>query len=140
MREIIYTYNTLGTYETTDSTYFKNDSQIKLIIEPHDFSLKLGDETLRKTSCAGYYILVSNNGALTFYDDCNNVLDTAEKTAKTYTKVILKWSKGSITLQFGHIEEVDNYPNCDGESDRWSTEWITEYQVTFNTVTNKIEI
>ncbi len=139
-REIFYKFNTLGAYETTDNTDFGSDSHLKLILESHDFSIAVGGETLRKSSCAGYSVLVSSKGGAVFYDSENNEICNIDECDKLFVKVSLKWSQDLITIQFGQFCTIDNYPNCDGESDRWTTEWVVEREIKFNTLTNHAEI
>lgn len=139
-REILYKFNTLGTYETTDDTNFKDESHLKLIIEPHDFSVAIGGEILRKFSCLRYSVLVSNKGQAVFYDSEDNILYTTQESDRDFVKVILKWSQDLITIQFGYICTVDNYPNCDGESDRWTTKWVVDREIKFNLLTNNADL
>ena len=130
MKEIRYTYNTLGTYVTEGDTRFGEDTHLTLVVEPHDFSLKLGGETLRATSCEGYRIVVSCHGETAFCAYDGTPIATTPATDGTYDGVRLCWTPAALTVEFGHTEEVDNYPNCDGESDRWSTRWVTEHTAT----------
>ena len=44
----------------------------------------------------------------------------------------------TITLKFPIYEWIDNYPNCDGEHDRWDTKIIDYYTVVFNLSDNSV--
>ncbi len=140
MRDILYKYNTSGMYTTEDNTAFAGDSHLKLIVEPHEFSIAIGKEVLRSSSFSGCVVVASCDGEVVFYDKENNIFARADKSEKNYEKVLLKWKQNLITIQFGHIEEVDYYPNCDGEHDRWGEEWITQRSVTLNLKDNSIEV
>lgn len=140
MREILYKYNNRGLYETEQSTSFAGENQLKLIVEPHDFSIAIGGEVLRNTSFDGCEAVVSNEGEAVFYDNKGNVIGKADKTDKCYREIRLIWEQGFITVQFGQTDEVDYYPNCDGEHDRWGTEWVSKRSVKLNLNNNSLEI
>ena len=139
MREIVYEFHRLGGYHTADSTRFGDDTQLKIVVKPHDFSLSLGGDTLRKSTCAGYEIQVSNKGGAAFYDDAQTLLASVPEQERSFRAVILCWQQDTLTLQFGETVTVDNYPNCDGESDRWSEQWVSRYEITFSTAVNQLQ-
>ncbi len=139
MKEIVYKYNNLGKYITEDDTSFASDSHMKIIVEPHDFSIAIGGEVLRSSSCNGCVAKVSSEGEVVFYDNDNNVIGRAEKGESSYREVILSWKQDLISIQFGYTDVVDYYPNCDGEYDRWGKEWVTERVVTLNMKDNSVE-
>lgn len=43
---------------------------------------------------------------------------------EVYETVLCGVSDGSLVLQFPIVEWIDNYPNCDGEHDRWDSKII----------------
>lgn len=139
MREILYYYNTLGTYQTDDSTYL-DQPEIRIIMRPHSFSLAIGGEVLRSSNCKGYQMIVSKKGAVTFYDQENNRIGVTEATHREFAEVLLHWKQNEVSLEFGKTEEVDYYPHCDGEYDRWGTAWRCEYKVTLDETTNKLSV
>ena len=139
MREIHYCFNSLGLYETKDST-FLDQPQLKIMMDPHKFSIAIGGEVLRSSSCKGYQVEVSRKGAVTFYDQESNRIAGTEETDRTFEKVLLSWKQGSVCIEFGKVEEVDYYPNCDGEFDRWGTTWCPERKVTLDEITNALTI
>lgn len=136
MKEVVYTFDSRGCYLPDKKAVFGTDTHIRLIIKPHDFELKISDEILRSSSCKGYIIEVSCTGDAHFYDYENNLLEKASGTEKKFAEVRFAWRQDLLQLDFGHMETVDNYPNCDGEYDRWSEEWVAEYGVNLNTATN----
>ncbi|MBP3692110.1 MAG: hypothetical protein J6I80_02560 [Clostridia bacterium] len=129
MREIIYKYNNQGIYHTEQDTTFGNDEQLKLVIEPHEFSIAIGNEELRKTSFDGGELIVSCEGEVIFYDANGNVAAKAKKGKERYAAVRLLWKQDLLTVEFGSTQTVDHYPHCDGEHDRWSSKWIAEHTV-----------
>ena len=140
MRQIIYTFNTLGAYETRDNTAFGSDETVQVIVEPHAFSLELSGKVLRSSSCPGCTAEVSRNGGIAFYDGEGTAIGSAPGGAEAYPKFRLEWKQDIITIQFGQMVEVDNYPNCDGESDRWSMEWWNRRAVTLDLRSNTVEV
>ncbi|MBR3844895.1 MAG: hypothetical protein IKM39_05245 [Clostridia bacterium] len=140
MREILYTFNQRGLYETRDNTAFGDDRQVKIIVEPHEYSLTVGHDVLRRTSCGGYTVIASREGETVFYNDQNEIIGRADKGETCYKNVILEWKQDTLTIQFGQVDEVDYYPNCDGEHDRWGQEWITKRQVTLTLNNMAVEV
>ncbi len=138
MREIIYEFNTLGSYQTSGDTAFGQETHLKITVEPHDFSIAVGGEILRKSACKGYEIEVSSKGEAVFWDREGKELCRVQEQGQEYKEVRLLWKRGSVSLQFGKVEWIDNYPNCDGEHDRWDQRWRTEYEVTLNEETNTL--
>ena len=132
MREILYKYDNRGVYQTEQDTAFHDDAQMKLVAEPHDFSLALNGEVLRSTNFAGGAVTVSREGAAAFYDSEDRLLAQTEKTDRCFKKVQLVWEKDALSVRFGYVDVVDYYPNCDGESDRWGEKWVTERTVTYD--------
>ena len=140
MREIVYKYSTLGAYHTDANTAFGDDTQMEVVVEPHDFSIKLSGEVLRSSSCPGCTARVSRDGEVIFYDGADNVIGRVEKGEDVYPEFRLEWKQDFVTILFGRMVEVDNYPNCDGEYDRWSTAWQTRRTVTLNLKDNTVEV
>lgn len=140
MKEILYKFHNRGMYLTEDNTSFGDDSQIKITVEPHDFSLSVGGEVLRNTTFEGCVIVATNDGSVVFYDNQNNAIGRADKTDSVYKNAVFKWEQNYISVQFGYMAVVDYYPNCDGESDRYGEEWVTTREVSLNLTNNSVEI
>lgn len=140
MREITYKYNSRGLYETEDNNAFGNCEQIKIIMEAHDFSLKIGDEVLRASHACKYIIIASKNGETVFCDENGRELARSEKGEGTYKKVHLVFDSGVISIQYGFVDTVDYYPNCDGESDRWGYIWTPQHVVELDCKNNCVTI
>ena len=73
---------------------------------------------------------ITDRGAAKFYDLQGKLLAQMPATEKQYEGFRLQWQPDKLTVCFGQMVTVDNYPNCDGESDRWEQRWFTEHQVT----------
>ena len=140
MKEIIYSFDNRGCYLPDKLETFSDDNVLKLIVKPHEFELKISDEVLRSSVCKGYFIEISNKGKVSFYDYENNLIATVDETQTEYSQFRFSWKQNLLCLNFGHVDTVDYYPNCDGEHDRWGTEWISEYEVRLNTLTNQAEV
>ncbi|MBQ4067540.1 MAG: hypothetical protein IJD22_07850 [Clostridia bacterium] len=70
--------------------------------------------------------MVSAYGEVEFYDSEKNLLAKASITPDgegrgRYTDVACKVDGDRIMIRFPEYEWIDNYPHCDGESDRWDT-------------------
>ena len=127
-------------YEPTADTSFAGSTRMKLIVEPHDFSLAINGQVLRSSSCSGYAVEVTCDGGAVFFDSDRREIACVEAGNQSYKKVKLQWQQDSLTLLFGFLDEVDYYPNCDGESDRWGHEWVTQRTVTLNLPDHSITI
>ena len=103
-----------------------------LLVRPHDFELAVSGDVLRSSCCPALRILVSCNGEAEFFDSDNQRIAYAEKTDETYSEARIGWKTDFLTVQFGRMITIDNYPNCDGEYDRWDTVWSVERAVTLN--------
>ena len=51
---------------------------------------------------------------------------------KVYTEVLCGKEGGQLIFKFPIVEWIDNYPNCDGEYDRWDSRIIGYNTVTFD--------
>lgn len=139
MKTYTYTFQRYGYFLSSgsDKAAFGADSQVILTLEPADYELKVSGEILRKASCPGYKICISNRGGAQFLDWQEKPLAVCPETEKTFREFKLFWSEEKVQVVFGHTEEVDNYPNCDGEHDRYSTRWVAERTVSLNTASNQ---
>jgi len=55
-----------------------------------------------------------------------------------YEEICCKVEDNLITLEFPIYEWIDNYPNCDGEHDRWDTRKVGSHTLKFDFLTNSI--
>ena len=86
---------------------------------------------------------IDAKGSVKFYDTDENLLDEGSVPSQTggrevYEEIYPKLDGKSITLSFPVYEWIDNYPNCDGEHDRWSTKTIGYESLTFDLLEKKI--
>lgn len=129
MKEYIFKFCRYSYFMQEDQTgaVFGEDRQVRLILEPVEYELQMSGAVLNKVSCKGYIIDITNTGAVRFCDYAGALL--AEKAAvdKEFKEFRLQWKDSAPAVSFGYQETVDNYPNCDGEYDRWSTRWAEEY-------------
>lgn len=80
--------------------------------------------------------VVSAKGKVDLFDLVDNLIETKELPEVTvgkevYDEVVCCVSNGKITLEFPTYEWIDNYPNCDGEHDRWDTKKVGSETVSF---------
>lgn len=139
MREILYKYSNIGSYYTDDKTVFDDDGALRITVEPHDFSIAVGGEVLRKSSFGGCIAEASNDGSVDFYDVENNRIGGAPGCGRTFKQVKVSWKNGALSLEFGFVDVIDCYPNCDGESDRWDYRWVVEHVVPFDGAVSEAE-
>lgn len=76
-------------------------------------------------------------GHLEFFDSEENIIASFDIPAQTggkekYDEVLCEAKENIIVLRFPIVEWIDNYPNCDGEHDRWDTETIGYHTLKFN--------
>lgn len=140
MKEIIYSFYNRGCYLPDKSETFSDDNVLKLIVKPHEFELKISEDVLRSSACKGYIIEISNKGKVSFYDYENNLIATVDETQTEYSQFRFSWNQNQLCVDYGCVQTVDYYPNCDGEHDRWGSEWVSEYKVTLDTNSEKAEI
>lgn len=140
MREIRYTYQTRGGYQTRDNTKFENSEPMKMILEPHDFSIAISGEVLRSSSFAGCSMVVSPAGGVVFYDQNNAEITRVDGIDQSYREARVEWNPKLLSVRFGAVEEIDNYPNCDGESDRYDYRWVSYRTVSLDLATNTATI
>lgn len=131
MKEFVYSFNGSNYYLDTmkKSAAFGAEEKARLIIEPHDYELNLSGEVLRKSSCGGYKAEITDRGEVYLLDMENNPVAHYDETQKRYREFRVELKQEMLCISFGHTETVDNYPDCDGEYDRWSTRWTTDYEV-----------
>lgn len=131
MKEFVFSYERDGYYldNMTSSASFGGECEVRLVIKPHDYSISVSDEVLRKSECAGYIIDITNRGGAKFYDTDNSLLAEHPETESVFPEFSVVWKENKLSVCFGHTETVDHYPNCDGEHDRYSEKWITDYKI-----------
>lgn len=132
MRETVFSFANRGCYVPVEAVAFGNDDKMRFVIEPHNFELKISEDVLRKSCCDGYTIDISNKGGVEIFDSQNSLVFAQGGTDKEYKQAKFNWEQDKLSVIFGNTVEIDNYPNCDGEHDRWSTSWVAEHQVDFD--------
>ena len=84
----------------------------------------------------GIVALIDAKGSVDFY--CDDKLIATESVPvndggrEVYEQVKCQVSGGNISIGFAICEWIDNYPNCDGEHDRWDSKIIGYHTVNFN--------
>lgn len=86
---------------------------------------------------------IEAEGKVEFLDAEDNVLaaaDVAEQTGgkEKYTDIMCGVEDNLIILKFPIVEWIDNYPNCDGEHDRWDSRTIGYNELSFDYKESKI--
>lgn len=85
--------------------------------------------------------VINAKGCVEFYNmDCKLLatykLPSIESGKQVYEEVALESQGDLLILKFPIYEWIDNYPNCDGEHDRWDTRVIGHNSVTFDLTDN----
>lgn len=78
---------------------------------------------------ANFSVTIHCKGEFTFRDPAGTVLHTAEARRMTggrscYMDVFITTTEGGAIFRLPDYVWYDNYPDCDGESDRWDTRII----------------
>lgn len=85
---------------------------------------------------------VQAKGQAAFYDLNGQLLASAEVPAaggrEVYEELCCQMEEGKIVLLFPIYEWIDNYPNCDGEYDRWESRRVGSHSVIFDLNTKKV--
>lgn len=79
---------------------------------------------------------IKASGHVDFYNENGDVLFSADAQVVdsgkgVYESVVLKVESDKIIISFPICEWIDNYPNCDGEHDRWDSRIIGYNDVVF---------
>ncbi len=85
----------------------------------------------------GIVVGIESKGHIRFCDNKGKSLISFDVPAQTggkevYDEVLCAAEGGVISLHFPIVEWIDNYPNCDGEFDRWDTQVIGHHIVKFD--------
>ena len=74
------------------------------------------------------YLTVKKEGSVTFLDEARNELCGTEVKPTTkngmHDNVYCRCDDGRIKVWFPIVDCIDNYPNCDGEHDRWTVRYV----------------
>lgn len=134
MKEFICKFIGNGYYFEDNKTTvsFGEETDLRIVVEPIDYEMKIGNEVLSKANCKGYRIDISNKGGVIFHDYDGNLISQKPDGEEVYKEAKFIWKKDYICVEFGQTEEVDYYPNCDGEHDRWGVKWVADYTVTLD--------
>lgn len=87
---------------------------------------------------AGFGVVIHCNGTFTFYDTAGEQLETVEAKPMhggrgCYMEVFISTDGDRVTFRLPDYIWYDNYPDCDGESDRWDAKIIgTNDEITYN--------
>ena len=76
-------------------------------------------------------------GRVEIFDLDGNLLFEGKAEAQTggrevYEEVVCEADENSLILRFPVVKWIDNYPNCDGEHDRWDSVIIGYNTLTYN--------
>ncbi len=78
-------------------------------------------------------------------DDMRNTIASVtvpkqEGGREIYMDVTCSVEDGQIVLKMPIYSWIDHYPNCDGESDRWSTKTIGYHTVRYDLETQEVKV
>lgn len=88
---------------------------------------------------------IEADGFVEFFDATENAVASINLPKQAggkekYTEVLCGVENSVIKLKFPIVEWIDNYPNCDGEHDRWDTKTIGYHTLTFDCNTTEITV
>lgn len=74
------------------------------------------------------YLTVKKEGCVTFLDEARNELCSTEVKPTTkngmHDNAYCRCDDGRIRVWFPIVDYIDNYPDCDGEYDRWTVRYV----------------
>jgi len=84
----------------------------------------------------GVYAVITASGKVEVFDMNDKLIKTESLPEQTggkevYMQVVCDVVDDKISLEFPVYEWIDNYPNCDGEHDRWDTKTIAIEKIEF---------
>ena len=93
----------------------------------------------------GIIALVQASGHVDYYDLNDELLASADAPSvdsgrEVYEEVSCEVVGNTIIIGFPIVKWIDNYPNCDGEHDRWDSVIIGYNTVNFDISDNTVEI
>ena len=127
-----------------DETFITSDGT-----EPKNFHLACGfltrtDILFKEENIAA---VIECTGEIEFRrpDDMRNTIAAVtvpkqEGGREIYMDVTCSVEDGQIVLKMPIYSWIDHYPNCDGESDRWTTETIGYHTVRYNLETQEVKV
>ena len=128
-------------YGSGTEFFFNEEAKLCLVLKPGlIYRYRSSAGVLKEVICDGYRIEVSSNGQVCFHDYDGRLLACAEGTAGTFEAFCFNWADGLPSVELGAREEVDYYPNCDGEYDRWGSRWFCQRRVILNPLDNAIAV
>ena len=91
----------------------------------------------------GVIAVIQANGSVEFFDRNDSRIAAGNAPAiddgrGVYEDVFCAVNNGAICLEFPVYKWIDNYPNCDGEHDRWDTVIIGRHTLTLELSTGKL--
>lgn len=124
-----------------------------------DYIINLSENTTKEIQIASGYISVTNillenenialeisaNGTIVFYppDDAKPIkaeLPDSDGGREVYENVVIRKEDDNIIVSFPVYQWIDNYPNCDGEHDRWDTVTIGYHDVVYDLSNSTVSI
>jgi len=87
--------------------------------------------------------VIEAKGVVEFFDCSDRSIAVFDIPAQTggrevYETVSCGKVENTLVLKFPIVEWIDNYPNCDGEHDRWDSRIIGHHTLIFDPAANEI--
>ncbi len=85
----------------------------------------------------GVVAVIEAKGHVDLYNMENELIASGnvpaeEEGKQVYQEVRCKVEGKTITISFAIVEWIDNYPNCDGEHDRWDSRTVGYHDLVFS--------
>lgn len=108
--------------------YIVNDSK-KLNEERFHLSCGFYENTSFLLEGKEFYVVIHCSGRFTFYTITGEKIECIQGKSmdtgrRCYMDVIITTTDDEVIFQLPEYEWTDNYPHCDGESDRWDARII----------------
>ncbi len=129
-----------GAYPITTAA-FDGENELCVVIEPHEYEMRFNKEYVSRFSFPGCTVKATPSGAVYFFDSNGELSAACDGTAAmTCPMVQVKVTAKDVTVTFGQECEVDTYPHCDGEHDRYVIRFCADRGVVWHLEDNAVEI
>jgi len=124
--------NDQAIYDSVQKTVTKNSHTVTMTQEGVA-CISIANGAIRTTDILfrheNFTLRVHASGTLELYDSTMTLRATGESSSEcggkgVFESVRCTLQDGKLTVCFPEYEWIDNYPHCDGESDRWDCRCI----------------
>ena len=106
---------------------FDGEDELCAVVEPHVYEMRFNKDYVSRFSFPGCTVKATPAGAVCFFDSNGELSAACDGVADMHAPMVrLCVKRTEVTVEFGCTREVDTYPHCDGEYDRYVTRFCAE--------------